>query len=59
MDAESADVELSWSAVEDKLEPSAQPDYYIVYTRKDDGAFDNGVKVTKPHARMKQEAGHT
>lgn len=59
VDAESADVELSWSAVEDKLEPSAQPDYYIVYTRKDDGAFDNGVKVTKPHARMKQEAGHT
>ncbi|HHT22910.1 MAG TPA: xanthan lyase [Bacteroidales bacterium] len=42
-------VELSWQAVEDKLEPTATPDSYIVYTRIDDGGFDNGelVKTTK------------
>lgn len=59
VDAESADVELCWQAVEDSLELSAMPDYYIVYTRRDDGAFDNGVKVTDSRIRMKQEAGHT
>ena len=58
-DDSSADVELSWRAVEDSLEFSAQPDYYIVYTRKDDGAFDNGVKVNGTHTKMKQEVGHT
>ena len=45
--------------MEDSLELSAQPDYYIVYTRKDDGAFDNGVKVNGTHTKMKQEVGHT
>ena len=59
VNADSADVELSWSAVEDSLEVSATPDYYIVYTRKDDGGFDNGTKVKNTHIRMKQEAGHT
>ena len=59
VNADSADVELSWSAVEDSLEPSATPDYYIVYTRKGDGGFDNGTKVKNTHIRMKQEAGHT
>ena len=59
VDASSADVELRWKAVEDSLEVSATPDYYIVYTRVDDGAFDNGVKVNDTHIRMKQQAGHT
>lgn len=59
VDAASADVELSWQAVEDSLEVSATPDYYIVYTRKDDGAFNNGVTTINTHIRMKQEAGHT
>ncbi len=59
VDDTSADVELKWQAVEDSLELSATPDYYIVYTRRDGGAFDNGVKVTNTHIRMKQEAGHT
>ena len=58
-DTSSADVVLSWVAVEDDLEISATPDYYIVYTRKDGGGFDNGVRVDGTSVRMKQEAGHT
>ena len=58
-DSASADVVLSWTPVEDNLEISATPDYYIVYTRKDDGGFDNGVRVDGTSVRMKQEAGHT
>lgn len=58
-DSASADVVLSWTPVEDDLEISATPDYYIVYTRKDDGGFDNGVRVDGTSVRMKQEAGHT
>ena len=58
-DSASADVVLSWTPVEDDLEISASPDYYIVYTRKDDGGFDNGVRVDGTSVRMKQEAGHT
>lgn len=39
------EVKLSWQPAEDPLEPTAKPDSYIVYTRKDDGGFDNGVLV--------------
>lgn len=58
-DDKSSDVVLRWSGVEDSLEPSAKADYYIVYTRKDDGAFDNGVRVDDITVRMSQERGHT
>ncbi|MCQ2149548.1 MAG: xanthan lyase [Bacteroidales bacterium] len=34
---------ISWKAVEDPLEPTALPEKYILYTRVDDGGFDNGV----------------
>lgn len=33
---------LKWHAVEDSLEVTAKPDHYVVYTRMDDGDFDNG-----------------
>ncbi len=36
---------LSWSAVNDPLEPSARPDKYKVYQRIDGKGFDNGVVV--------------
>ncbi|NEW84822.1 MAG: hypothetical protein GZ094_20975 [Mariniphaga sp.] len=36
---------LSWSAVNDPLEPSARPDKYKVYQRIDGKGFDNGVIV--------------
>ena len=36
---------LSWSPTEDALEKSASPTEYILYTRTDDNAFDNGQSV--------------
>lgn len=36
---------LSWNAQNDQQEPSAKPDYYIVYTAIGKGGFDNGRKV--------------
>lgn len=39
-------VRLSWSPTEDKLEPSAQPTHYIIYTSVGDRGFDNGVVVS-------------
>lgn len=57
--AESADVKLSWKPVQDELEASAEPDYYIVYTRVDDGGFDNGQKVESTSVVMPQKQGHT
>lgn len=38
-------VNLMWKPVEDISEPTAKPDKYIVYTRIDDGDFDNGIAV--------------
>ncbi|MDR1347572.1 MAG: xanthan lyase [Prevotellaceae bacterium] len=37
------EVELKWKPVEDRYEPTAKPKRYMVYTRIDDGAFDNGL----------------
>ncbi len=36
---------LTWEATIDSLEPTATPNKYIVYTRIDDGDFDNGTLV--------------
>ena len=36
---------LRWKPQRDPLEPSAVPARYIVYARKDDGGFDNGMLV--------------
>ncbi|MBI5661914.1 MAG: xanthan lyase [Ignavibacterium album] len=35
-------VKLSWQPKKDPLEPTAVPEKYVVYTRIDDGGFDNG-----------------
>jgi len=35
-------VRLRWNAVSDTLEPTADPDRYIVYKKKGDKPFDNG-----------------
>ena len=40
---------LSWKTVSDPLEPTAEATGFILYTRKNDGAFDNG-KVIKANA---------
>ena len=34
--------EISWTPRYDEIEPTAKPQGYILYTRLDDGAFDNG-----------------
>jgi hypothetical protein len=38
-------LQLSWRPQPDPLEPSARPDAYILYTRIEDGGFDNGIMV--------------
>ena len=46
---------LSWEDAKDPDEPTAAPKGYILYTREDDGAFDNGVRledVTKDGKRL-------
>ena len=40
------EVRLAWHPVEDRLEPTATPHSYIVYTRVGNGAFDAGTLVT-------------
>lgn len=50
--------ELSWTPVDDPLEPTASPQYYIVYTRTDDGDFDNGIKVKSTSCRLPIQKGH-
>ena len=38
-------ITLTWQATEDVLEPTAKPTYYVVYTRENDGDWDNGTRV--------------
>lgn len=41
-------IELTWQAVMDELEPTAKPEQYIVYKRIGDGTFDQGTIVSSP-----------
>ncbi|MEG2855202.1 golvesin C-terminal-like domain-containing protein [Bacteroides sp.] len=50
-------LELSWQGVQDPLEPTAQPQAYVVYTRIGYGGFDNGTVVSKPSYTVKIEPG--
>ena len=45
-------VKLSWQAAEDPTEPSATPQHYILFTRKDGGDFDNGMIVNGTHIEV-------
>ena len=47
LDEKQENVLLRWKAVEDELELSATPDSYIIYTKINDGDFDNGRVVDK------------
>lgn len=51
-------VTLQWLPTTDTLEATAVPTSYIVYTRKDDGGWDNGTRTDDCHWSMKMEAGH-
>lgn len=44
-------------AVMDSLETTAAPTGYVVYTRIDDGGFDNGRYTDKPYLLSEQEPG--
>ena len=52
----SRDINVSWQAVEDPLEPSARPTDYVVYHALGDGGFDNGTLVHHPHYRLEGAA---
>ena len=51
------EIELTWQAVADPLEPTANAEKYIVYTRTGNGDFDNGVVVDKNSYRTTLPAG--
>ncbi len=50
-------IRVSWQPTEDPIEPTATPAYYVVYTRKDNGDWDNGVKVTTAAYSFTAEQG--
>ena len=47
------DILLQWRPVRDPLEASAEPDAYVVYIRRDSGAYDNGTLVRNPEFILK------
>lgn len=56
---------LSWEKTDDPIEPTAYADGYILQTRVDNGAFDNGVKLDKTelkdgrlYTNLEIEPGH-
>ena len=51
------EIRVSWQSTPDVLEPTAKPSYYIVYTRTNDGDWNNGVRVTKNEYTFTAEAG--
>ena len=51
-------VELRWEPTPDPLEPTADPSYYLVQRRIDDGVFDTGIRVSGCSASFPIEAGH-
>jgi hypothetical protein len=40
-------IKLKWQPVSDPLEETATPTYYILYTKKGNTGFDNGILVSK------------
>ena len=49
---------LEWQPVSDPLEPTATPHSYMVYTRMDEGGWDNGQLVNAPSYTTALQAGH-
>ena len=46
VNANNNEVRLSWLPTEDKLEPSAKPTHYIIYSSVGDKGYDNGILVS-------------
>lgn len=51
-------VHLQWKPTTDKLEATAAPAGYTLFTRVDDGAFDDGVPVMYPDVTISIKPGH-
>ena len=49
---------VTWSPVEDKLEPTATPTGYVVYTAIDDNGFDQGKYVAEPKFKASIKRDH-
>ena len=58
-DAQGQNALLHWQPVTDSLEPTAQASSYVLYTRVDEGDFDNGILVKDTQIRIPLEAGRT
>ena len=52
------EVRLSWEGTVDPLEPTANPKGYTLFTRIDDGAFDEGVPVMDNETVVPIVPGH-
>ena len=50
-------VVLRWDETEDPAEPTARAENYIVYSRMDDGGFDNGTVVHSNAVEMRLSEG--
>ncbi len=50
-------VRLTWAERVDSLEETAHPTYYVVYTRTDNGDWDNGVRVETANYEVALERG--
>lgn len=48
---------VGWEATTDSIEPSAKAEYFIVYTRKDGGDWDKGVRVNKNEYSFTMQEG--
>ena len=57
MSREEKQLTLSWQPTIDPLEETATPTYYVVYTRQNDGDWDNGVRVDEATYSFTATAG--
>ncbi len=48
---------VSWSAVEDEIEPTAIPKGYVVYTAINDNGYDRGTYIKESSYRLKLNRG--
>ena len=57
LSSDAKEVTLRWRAVDDPSEPTAKAKKFVVYTRKGDTGFDNGVVVDKNSVVLPVEKG--
>jgi len=57
MKREGEKIQVTWAPTNDPLEATATPTYYVVYTRTNNGDWDNGVRVTAPKYTFNAKTG--